>query len=516
MSPASRDDPRLPDAALEVAAVVLVALAAFTWRLLPDVGFWDTAIFQAAPPVLGLTHPTGFPTFNLLGWLWTTVLPLGTAAYELNLLTAVAAALAVGLVHLVARQLGSGRLVAASAALACGLTVTWWRTAARADPHPLHVLLALVVLALLLAWNRDRRPRWLALAALVFGLGLGNHLLMALLAPGVGIYVLAARPSVLREARTLLLATLGLVAGLAVYLYVPLRAAAQPPIRYDYDPTTPELLVRYVLGRDFAGQMAFIAPDGPGIAVRELGTFWQRLGESMTPPLAVLLVALAAVGFAGLLADRSWRTAWLLGSTGGLTLYARLTYQNGDLERYALYPIAIMGVLAALGADRLWRLATRDPAGEPASLGRRPWRPDAAVVRVLPGVALVVPLLLASLNAGRIHIAEARCYLEELAAEAPRDAGVVAWWSMTTPAWYGQAVEGMRPDLTVVSAARTVVEEVERFQAEGRPVVIIQLPGEVELARAAGFPMVEEQYCGVSAWRITGPAGTALGPGGRR
>lgn len=78
-------------------------------------------------------------------------------------------------------------------------------------------------------------------AALVFGLGIGNHMLMAMLAPGVGIYVLAARPTILREPRTIVGSVVALVAGLAVYAYVPIRGAANPPVRYDYAPTTPEL-----------------------------------------------------------------------------------------------------------------------------------------------------------------------------------------------------------------------------------------------------------------------------------
>ena len=113
MSLALRRDDDRAGAALEVAAVVLVAMAAYTWRLLEDVGFWDTAIFQAAPPTLGLTHPTGFPTFNILGWLWTAVLPLGSAAYEMNLFTALTGALAVGMVYVVSRQLRAGRLLSA-------------------------------------------------------------------------------------------------------------------------------------------------------------------------------------------------------------------------------------------------------------------------------------------------------------------------------------------------------------------------------------------------------------------
>jgi hypothetical protein len=390
--------------------------------------------------------------------------------------------------------------------------VAFWRTAGRADPHPLHVLLALVVVALLLAWERGRRPRTLALAALVFGLGVGNHMLMALLAPGIAIYLLAARPSILREPRTIAGSVVALAAGLAVYAYVPLRAAANPPIHYDYAPTTPELFLRYVLGQDFAGQMAFFSLSGPGAALGQLGTFLGQLGDSFTPPVAVALVGLAGAGFADLVARRAWRTAWLLASTGGLTLYARLTYQNGDLERYALFPIAVTGILAAVGAQRLWQAATRDRTGEPVAEGRWASPRPKTLTRALPVLALVVPLALFGLNGDRVKVADARCYLDALFAGAPEHAGIVAWWSMTTPIWYGQAVEGARPDLTVVSAGRTVVDEIERFRSAGRPVLIIQLDGEVELARAAGYPMEEVKYCGVTAYRITGPAGSVAEP----
>jgi hypothetical protein len=193
-------------------------------------------------------------------------------------------------------------------------------------------------------------------------------------------------------------------------------------------------------------------------------------------------------------------------------LYARLTYQNGDLERYALFPVAVMGILAAVGAQRLWQAATRDRTGEPVAEGRWASRRPMTLTRALPVLALAVPLTLAGVNGDRVKVADARCYLESLLAGAPDNAGIVAWWSMTTPIWYGQAVEGARPDLTVVSAGRTVVDEIEQFRNAGRPVLIIQLDGEVELARAAGYPMEEVRYCGVAAYRITGPAGSVSAP----
>ena len=57
--------------------------------LQPDVGFWDTAEFQAIGPVLGIAHPTGYPAYTLLAWLASVVLqPFGNEALRANLLSA--------------------------------------------------------------------------------------------------------------------------------------------------------------------------------------------------------------------------------------------------------------------------------------------------------------------------------------------------------------------------------------------------------------------------------------------
>ena len=58
--------------------------------LLPGVAFWDTGEFQTVGPVMGTAHPTGFPTYVLLGWLASVVLqPFGEPAFRMNLLSAI-------------------------------------------------------------------------------------------------------------------------------------------------------------------------------------------------------------------------------------------------------------------------------------------------------------------------------------------------------------------------------------------------------------------------------------------
>ena len=59
---------------LAFALVAGIALLLYVPTLMPDVGTWDTAEFQAIGPVLGIAHPTGYPTYTLLAWLASVVL----------------------------------------------------------------------------------------------------------------------------------------------------------------------------------------------------------------------------------------------------------------------------------------------------------------------------------------------------------------------------------------------------------------------------------------------------------
>ncbi len=49
--------------------VGVVAFAAGFAVLEPGLEFWDTGELQAVAPLLGTAHPTGFPTYVILGWL---------------------------------------------------------------------------------------------------------------------------------------------------------------------------------------------------------------------------------------------------------------------------------------------------------------------------------------------------------------------------------------------------------------------------------------------------------------
>jgi hypothetical protein len=87
-------------AALAGGVVALLAFALYLSTLAPTVLYYedptmyDPAMLQAEAYVLGIGHPSGYPTYMMLTHLFT-YLPFGDVAYRVNLASAVYAAAAV-------------------------------------------------------------------------------------------------------------------------------------------------------------------------------------------------------------------------------------------------------------------------------------------------------------------------------------------------------------------------------------------------------------------------------------
>ena len=250
-------------AAAAPALVGFVALGLARSILLPSQGFWDTGEFQSVPPVLGTAHPTGYPSYVILGWLATIALtPLGEAALRMNLLSALLLAVAAGLTVVLVRQLSGRTSVAIGAGLLLALTPIPWRMGGFADPHTLHLALMAGLLVLLVGWERSRdagsprADRWLVAAAALYGVMLGNHTLTILLALGIALFVLAVEPGILRRPH-LVARCVGALVGTTVILYLelPIRAAMGAPLVYGH-PDTWDGFWYVVLGEQFRGDLA--------------------------------------------------------------------------------------------------------------------------------------------------------------------------------------------------------------------------------------------------------------------
>lgn len=426
--------------------------------LLPGVAFWDTAEFQTVPPLLGTLHPTGFPTYTIAGWLFSTVLaPLGTPAFLMNLFSALCVAAAAGLTVVLVRELTGRPVIAIAAGIVLFLTDITWSISTHADAHSLHLALLALVLLLLVGWESrveaiggpaPTADRWLVGAAVVYALACANHSLALFAGPGILAFVLLVEPG-LRRRRSFVLTCIGAFAVVvgALYLELPLRAGPfRAPVVYGH-PETLSGFLYIVSGAQFGGTL--------GLALGDLGTrfhdFVDMTADQLGPLAALLPVGLVAA------AVRRPRYLVLTGPTLAITCLFAITYSNADIDRYYLGPLLIaltwLAILAAWVVDAVADGLGRS-ARSVATLG--------LAVDVVLAVVLVAPAVV-SADAVRRSVdlsasTGASGWLDTVLGELRPDAVVVSWWSYSTPLWYATEVEGRRRDITIIDD-RTRLDE---------------------------------------------------------
>lgn len=461
---------RLAVGLVPAAVVAAIVIAGIAPGLAPDVAFWDTGEFQTVLPILGTAHPTGYPTYVILGFLVNLLLtPLGEPAFRMNVLSLLCVAAAAAVTVRIVVRLTASVPVAVAAGLGLAFTPDVWRIATHADPHTLHLAFVAVVFALLLRWEHARRggepaaDRWLVAAAVAFALAAGNHSLTLLLALPIGLYVLSVHPGIVIHPRLLAICALAVAIPLVlVYLELPLRAGPfRAPLVYARPDTWSGFL--YVV----------MADQFRGSVVDPLGNLAGKLGDlvDLTVSQYGFVALLVPLGFLATLV-REPRFALLTGSAMLITVLFNASYVNADINRYYLGPILWawlwIAVLAGAIAEQFTTLGERDgrdaPEG-PAVPGDGPEAghdrdssgsrsPLAVAVGAVLAVAILAPTILAypqRAEAADQHADTiAREWVTAVLREVQPNAVVVSWWSTSTVLWYATLVDHERPDITII------------------------------------------------------------------
>jgi hypothetical protein len=547
-----------------LAAPILVAalVVANAWSgLMPGVAFWDTGEFQTVLPIMGTAHPTGYPTYVLLGFLGNILLaPLGEPAFRVTVLSLLAVAIAAAATVVLVRRLTGSTVIGIVTGLGLALTPVVWLNATRADPHPIHLAFVAVLLLVLVWWEQGRRElrdrdaasvpnapvddgaeadapattgpaanpplrpwppapatdadwrrvdRRLVLAAVLFGLAAGNHSLTLLLAPPIALYVLSVEPGIWRRLRFVAACLVAaVVAVVLVYLELPIRGGLVPASLIYGRPATWDGFWYIALAEQFRGSL--------GDPFADLGTKLDHLVAFANAQFGLLALAIPPAFI--IAAKRAPRFTLLTGLALLITLLFNEAYANADIERYYLGPVLWvwlwLGIFAATLVDAVVAVAeavvTRLRATGAAG-GRR----VTVVAAVIVAAAVLLPTL-ADLGRRRQHAdrsgdSGAQAWLDAALPAIPQAAVVVSWWSTSTPLWYAQKVEGLRPDLQIIDD-RTMLDEnlgrapdVIDFYLGTRPVYVIRLPGADTDELTRQFDMHVVAGAGSTAvWQVNG------------
>ena len=393
----------------------------------------DAVMLQMQVSVLGITHPTGYPTYMMFTHLFT-YLPLGDPAYRVNLASAVYAALAVAAVYAAGLLLSRRVVAAASGALAFGLGTALWSQAVIAEVYTLNALLVSLTIVVLLLWREYQRDRYLLLSAFLVGLCLTNHLTSGLLLPASLLLVALVDWRKLVDVR-LVLGGAGLfMLGLTPYLYLPIRAAMDPPMDAN-NPTNLERFWYVVSGGNLTGSFFSFGPSElPGRMI----FYFEHLLDNTH-----LLVAMVALTGAVILLLRDRAVGIFLGFLYfGWLLYA-LENDIPDVDIYFIPTYLVLSLWAAAGFGTLLDETESLISGFPrVSKG--------AILGVLWAMVLFLPLLGVGGTYAKVDMSGVYRGREEIEAVAQNAAPNATILHHRSSMWYMVLVERRRRDLTIV------------------------------------------------------------------
>jgi hypothetical protein len=342
----------------------------------------------------------------LLGHL-ATLVPGGSPALRMNLLSALLDAVTVGVVFVIIFRLVAERgsragtpkmrplalVAAATGALLLAFSTLFWAYSVVAEVFSLNNLFAAALLWLAIEWSwRPDRNRLLWLFMLVLGLALCNQQTIVLLVPAFAVLAWQgwkrlprARGPLRIAPRVLGIAVAAFAAGLLPYVYLPIAASADPALNWG-DPTNLHRFWADVSRKDY-GSTSLVAGGKSG-----------SIGENLQLLFTDLAKGFVFVGLLLVVGGLWW--AWRHGRAEGAALltafvvagpmflvYAHPSYalelSKGVYARFFILPSIPLAVLGGLGAGWLLVRAAR--------VGRRGLLRPGLVSGVAAAALLAVP-----------------------------------------------------------------------------------------------------------------------------
>jgi len=147
----------------------------------PDILPGDSAEFQALIPIGGVLHPSGYPLYQLLGKIEIAIIPFGTIAWRITLLSAIFATATAGVGMILFNKSGVSPVLSTLGGVTLALTPMLWRQAVIAEVYTLAVLLLFLLwLAGYQYYHHRIKLEWLALLS---GLAASHHLILVAALP---------------------------------------------------------------------------------------------------------------------------------------------------------------------------------------------------------------------------------------------------------------------------------------------------------------------------------------------
>ena len=202
------------------ALTTLLVFLGYFWTISPDLTLEDSGELAVASMYAGVPHPPGYPVWTIYTWLFTVLLPIGNTAYVVSISSAVAGALACGLISLMVSR-GSSMMIEGIAELKniekraengicmvtgfvagmlMGFDGFMWSQGVIVEVYTLTVLSLTGMMCCMLRWiYAPQQYRYLFFAWFLFGICTNNHQSLLVTAMALEVIIIAAQPKLGRD-----------------------------------------------------------------------------------------------------------------------------------------------------------------------------------------------------------------------------------------------------------------------------------------------------------------------------
>ena len=441
----------------------------YMFTLAPSVVQIDSGELATVQATLGIAHPTGYPLFTMLGYLFSLIPLPFTKIFQLNILAAIYCSAAVGVFTYIIKycldNLSSFKtkksikkeqskkekkkskeqnstekaieipeyfklLTAVFGGLTLAFSRTFWFQGTSVEVYSLHLLLITLVLLFLLktyvkSFENDKLFPWLVFAFFL-ALGFTNHLTTLMILPGTAYLYFSRYKFNSASFKKLALMILLFAAVLAaVYSYLPLRASQNPILNWG-NPVDWERIYRHITGRQYQVWL-FTSFDSAG---KQFSHFWSILPFEFFVGVALALIGLFVSIF------KSRVLAWFILITFVFTLLYSINYDIHDIDSYFLLSFVMLAFFAAFGALKILEMKTLQK--------------NLAIIILAVVIAIQLFFNFRDVNQSNVHTYED--YTKAVMNTVPKNSIIFSyqWDYFISAAFYYQFVENYRRDITII------------------------------------------------------------------
>ncbi len=421
----------------------LLPFIVYFMTLSPTVSFTDSGELAAVCSTLGIAHPTGYPLFTLLGYIWLQ-LPLPFSdVHSLNIFVAVLTAfssffvfntlfLLISKFELKAKQTLTNNyykeIITLAGSLTYSFALTVWQQALSVEVYSLHLLMLNIIIyyAIQGYYSKEFQNKYFIIASVFLGLSFSNHLTTILIVPALiylffsnGKYGLSFSSEKMKFFGIMALFTL---AGLTVYAYLPLRSMGNAEFNWGMVHRSLDKFLYHIQGKQYQVWMFSGEQVGENIA---------RFFTAIPYQLAFIGIPFILNGMWRILKESKPITIFIIIFVISCYFYS-INYSIHDIETYFLTAYLGFIILAIIG---IYDLFSKFPK-------------FVYLAFIMP--ALSIGINFSTNDNSKNYLVED--FTKNMVNNLDKDAVIISsqWDYWNSAFWYYQKVEHLRKDVVLI------------------------------------------------------------------